>query len=196
MRELKAVCVFCGSNYGVVPEYEAGARAFGRLLAETGRTLVYGGGKVGLMGAVADAALEAGGKVIGVIPTFLKDKELAHPGLTELVVVGSMHERKAKMEQLSDAFACLPGGLGTYEEMFEVLSWAQLGMHEKPVGVLNTSDFYQPLLTMLDSTAAAGFMHEKNRSVLVAGDDAAALLAALENYRPIHASKWLERSGT
>src|SRR4051812_49148308 len=148
------VCVFCGSNPGARPEYAAAARAVGRALAERGRGLVYGGGNVGLMGVCADAALAAGGEVIGVIPDALQTAEVAHGGLTRLHVVRTMHERKALMADLSDAFAALPGGFGTLDELFEILTWAQLGIHAKPVAILNVAGFFDPLLAMLDHQTA------------------------------------------
>ena len=146
---IQSVCLFCGSNRGVQPEYASAARAFGTALAEQGLTLVYGAGNIGLMGVAADAALAAGGKVIGVIPEFLKDKEVAHLGLSELHVTSTMHERKALMAELSDAFVALPGGFGTFDELFEILTWAQLSVHNKPVGLLNVAGFFQPLMEMV-----------------------------------------------
>ena len=190
---MQAVCVFCGSNYGSDPAYEAGAQAFGQLLASKGIALVYGGGKVGLMGVIADTMLAAGGQVYGVIPESLVEKELAHTGLSKLYVVGSLHERKAKMAMLSDAFVALPGGLGTYEELFEVLSWAQLRLHDKPVGVLNTIGFFDPMLGMLDSAVRSGFMRAANRSLLESGDTPDQLMQALRQYQPQHIQKWLPR---
>ena len=190
---MKAVCVFCGSNYGSDPAYEAEAQAFGKLLAANELALVYGGGKVGLMGALADSVLSAGGHAIGVIPEALVDKELAHPGLSELLVVSDMRERKAKMAELADGFVALPGGLGTYEELFEVLSWGQLQLHEKPVGVLNTMGFFEPLLSMLDSTVKTGFMRAANRSLLVSGSNPTQLLDSLRRYQPVRSHKWLPR---
>lgn len=190
---MKSICVFCGSNFGSDPAYEAAAKTFGKLLATTGRALVYGGGRIGLMGVVADAVLENGGYVTGVIPEVLVDKEQAHPNLSKLEVVPDMRERKARMAELSDAFVALPGGLGTYEELFEMLSWAQLRLHEKPIGVLNTLGFYDNLVNMLNSTVSAGFMREANRSLLVSENNEEALLKALESYQPSHSHKWLAR---
>lgn len=190
---MKAVCVFCGSNFGSDHAYESAAHEFGTLLASSGRTLVYGGGKIGLMGVVADAVLAGGGKVLGVIPEVLVDKEQAHSGLSELYVVADMRERKARMAELADGFVALPGGLGTYEELFEMLSWGQLRLHDKPIGVLNTQGFFDPLLAMLDETVKAGFMRAANRSLLVAGTSPAELLQTLEHHRPEHTHKWLPR---
>src|SRR6476469_1901061 len=152
----RSICVFCGSSVGLGPEYSATAAAFGRLLAERGIRVVYGAGNVGLMGELADAALAAGGNVIGVIPQMLVDRELAHRG-TDLRIVGSMHERKALMAELAEAFVALPGGLGPYEELCEVLTWGQLGIHAKPVGCLNVAGYFEPLKRMLDHAVAEGF---------------------------------------
>ncbi|WP_375772799.1 TIGR00730 family Rossman fold protein [Archangium gephyra] len=158
--EPKSVCVFCGSRMGARPEYLEGARALGREIARRGLTLVYGGTSVGLMGALADAALAQGGKVIGVLPHVLSDREIAHKGLTELHLVDSMHTRKAMMAQLSGAFIAMPGGVGTFEELFEITTWAQLGIHHKPIGLLNVADFYGPLLAMMRRAVDEGFIPE------------------------------------
>src|ERR1700743_2986031 len=155
---MKAVCVYCGSSNGANPVYAEAAHAFGRALVEANLALIYGGGKVGLMGMIADSVMTAGGRAIGVIPELLVDKEIGHRGLTELHVVADMHERKKMMADLSDAFVALPGGAGTLEELFEVYTWAQLGYHHKPVGVLNVAQYFDPLKEMLDHTVAAGFM--------------------------------------
>jgi uncharacterized protein (TIGR00730 family) len=180
---IQSVCVFCGSKSGVRPEYEAAARAFGTALAQQGLTLVYGAGHLGLMGAVADAALAAGGKVIGVIPAFLRADEVAHMGLTELHVTQTMHERKAKMAELSDAFVALPGGLGTMDELFEILTWAQLSVHDKPVGLLDVAGFYQPLMAMVRHACSEGFAPERNLNLFALHQDIAALLAHLQHDR-------------
>ncbi len=161
-RPFHSICVFCGSSPGSRPEYAEMAAAFGRLLGHRGIRLVYGGGNVGLMGVVADAALAAGGEVIGVIPQMLVDRELAHRG-TDLRIVTSMHERKALMAELSDAFVALPGGLGTYEELCEVLTWSQLGIHHKPVGCLNVAGYFDPLARLLDHAAEEGFLRRDQR---------------------------------
>ncbi|MCY1021999.1 TIGR00730 family Rossman fold protein [Pyxidicoccus sp. MSG2] len=158
--EVKSVCVFCGSRPGTRPEYVESATRMGAELARRGLTLVYGGASVGLMGAVADGAMSAGGKVVGVLPGFMGPKELAHPGLTELHMVGSMHERKALMAERSDAFVALPGGFGTLDELFEIVTWAQLGLHRKPMGLLDTRGYFQPLVAMARHMAQEGFVPE------------------------------------
>jgi uncharacterized protein (TIGR00730 family) len=170
------ICVFCGSATGRGPGYATAAAALGRLLAERGITLVYGGASVGTMGIIADAAVAAGGEVIGVIPTDLVDRELAHQGLTELRVVGSMHERKALMADLSDGFLALPGGPGTLDELFEVWTWAQIGLHSKPIGLVDTDGFYQPLLRMVDHMTAEGFLKIDYRKLIKVAADPAVLL--------------------
>ena len=178
-RRLTSICVFCGSSAGVRPDYATAASAFGHLLAEQKIRLVYGAGNVGLMGVLADAALAAGGSVIGVIPQMLVDRELAHPG-TDLRIVTSMHERKALMAELADAFVALPGGLGTYEELCEVLTWGQLGIHAKPVACLNIAGYFDPLERMLDHAVAEGFLRLEQRKLLIVADDGEKLLAQLE----------------
>lgn len=172
------LCVFCGSNPGTRPEYAVAAAAVGRALAERGWGLVYGGGNVGLMGVCADAALAAGGEVLGVIPDALMAAEVAHHGLTHLHVVRTMHERKALMADLSDGFAALPGGFGTLDELFEILTWAQLGIHAKPVALLNVAGFFDPLLAMLNHQMAEGFLQGKYRPLLRTAVTVEALLAA------------------
>ncbi len=159
---MQSVCVFCGSNSGRDPAYREAARSLGKTLAKANIRLVFGGGHVGLMGVVSNAALEAGGEAIGIIPRSLVERELAHPGLADLRVVGSMHERKAMMSDLSEGFITLPGGTGTLEEFFEVLTWAQLGEHEKPCGLLNTAGYYDPLLAVFDHMVDKGFLTESN----------------------------------
>ncbi|MDQ0440232.1 uncharacterized protein (TIGR00730 family) [Kaistia dalseonensis] len=188
------VCVFCGSSEGFRPEYRQTAIALGRAIALRGDELVYGGSKVGLMGAVADAVLAAGGKAIGVIPTALRDKEIAHQGLTELHIVGSMHERKAMMADLSGGFVALPGGIGTLEELFEIWTWAQLGYHEKPVGVLNVSGFYGKLLAFLDDQSAEGFVRREHRDMLIVEEDPVRLLERYAHYDPPKIAKWIKAS--
>ena len=177
---LGRVCVFCGASAGGRPAYAEAARAFGALLAERGIGLVTGGGSVGLMGVVADAVLDAGGEALGVIPRRLVDRELGHHGLTALHVVESMHERKALMHELSDAFVALPGGYGTLDELFEAITWRQLGIHGKPVGVLDVEGYFQPLCSLLDGLVAGGFVHEANRTELLVAAEPAALLGLLE----------------
>ncbi|MBI1236090.1 MAG: TIGR00730 family Rossman fold protein [Alphaproteobacteria bacterium] len=182
MTALNAICVYCGSNAGTRPEYAAAAKAMGEALAERGLTLVYGGGKVGLMGALADAALAAGGRVVGIIPEFLALKEVAHAGLTELVVVDSMHTRKAEMERRSDGFIALPGGIGTMEELFEIWTWSQLGQHKKPCGLLDVDGYFGHLNAFLDRMAGDGFVNPEHRSMLLRNDDPASLLDAFAAY--------------
>jgi uncharacterized protein (TIGR00730 family) len=176
---LASVCVFCGSSSGSDPAFAAAARALGRLLAEQGTTLVYGGGHTGLMGALADATLVAGGRVIGVIPAGLAERELAHTRLTEQHVVSSMHERKALMAELAAAFVALPGGLGTLDELFEIWTWAQLGFHDKPIGLLDVGGFYAPLLTLTESMVRTGFVRESNLELVSVAADPVDLLARL-----------------
>lgn len=192
MRALRRLCVFCGSSPGRDPAFRRQAEAMGAALAERRVGLVYGGGRVGLMGAVADAALAAGGEVIGVIPQALLDREIGHRGLTELRVVGSMHERKALMVELADGFAALPGGIGTLEELFEVWTWAQLGLHDKPCGVLDADGFYAPLLAFLDRLVEAEFVRPPHRAMLLSAQTPDALLAAFADYWPPRVAKWME----
>ena len=190
---LKNICVFCGSSSGGHSVYAQTAQAVGRLLCRRGIQLVYGGGKVGLMGALADACLAEGGRVIGVIPQALVDKEVAHLGLTELRVVSSMHERKAVMADLSDAFMALPGGYGTWEELFEMLTWSQLGIHRKPCGLLNINGYYDPLLELADKAVSEGFLRETNRSLLLSNDDPERLLDRLSTNSVPIVEKWIGR---
>ena len=170
------ICVFCGSASGRGSGYASAAAELGRLLAERGITLVYSGASVGTMGILADATIAAGGEVIGVIPGDLVDRELAHQSLTELRVVGSMHERKALMAELSDGFLALPGGTGTLDELFEIWTWAQIGLHDKPIGLVDTAGFYQPLLRMVDHLAAEGFLKTDYRTLIQVSSDPATLL--------------------
>ncbi|MCK7612799.1 TIGR00730 family Rossman fold protein [Roseibium sediminicola] len=193
---MKAICVFCGSSYGTRETYADAARATGRVIAEQGYTLVYGGAKVGLMGTVADAALEAGGKVIGVLPRALEDKEIGHQGLTELHLVGSMHERKAKMADLSDAFIALPGGVGTLEEIFEVWTWGQLGYHQKPCGFLNIDGYYDDLIRFLDHQTEQGFTKDVMRAMVQIAGTPEEMISLFENYTPPSAPKWIKRDET
>ena len=189
---MRSVCVFCGSNPGTRPEYRASAEATGELLARSGVRLVFGGGAIGLMGAVAAAAMRAGGEVVGVIPAALDRREIANRAVTELHIVDTMHERKAMMAELSDGFLALPGGLGTYEELFEVWTWAQLGIHAKPIGLLNVAGFYDPLLTFLASAAGEGFLRPEHLDLLVAETDPTALIERMRDHRPPAVEKWLE----
>jgi len=190
------ICVFCGSSSGVRPVYAAAARSLGTLLAGRGLGLVYGGAKVGLMGAVADAALTAGGEVIGVIPRSMVLREIAHTGLTELRVVDSMHERKALMADLSDGFIALPGGFGTFEEFCEIVTWAQLGLHRKPCGILNVEGYYDHLLRLFDHAVQEGLLRAENRRLVLAGDDAASLLDRLLRFESPRVEKWISRKDT
>jgi uncharacterized protein (TIGR00730 family) len=193
---MRRVCVFCGSNLGGRPEYADATRRLGELIAGRGLGLVYGGGNVGLMGVLADAALGAGGEVIGVIPAALQAKELAHAGLTELFVVDSMHERKANMADLSDAFAALPGGYGTLDELFEILTWAQLGIHAKPVGLLDVAGYFGPLLAALDHMTTERFVRPKHRALLHVADTPERLLDVLLHAPPAApVEKWLDAQG-
>lgn len=194
---MKSICVFCGSNAGNQPIYRSEAEKLGRLLAARGIELVYGGGNIGLMGAVADACLEAGGTVVGVIPQALMGKEVAgrpvdHRTLTRLEVVDSMHTRKARMAELAEGFIALPGGFGTFEEFCEILTWGQLGFHAKPMGLLNVNGFYDQLLAMLDRAVADGFLRPQNRAMALADSDIEGLLAAMAAYRAEPVSKWLK----
>jgi uncharacterized protein (TIGR00730 family) len=180
---LRSLCVFCGSSVGNRPEYAAAASEVGRLLAERGIRLVYGAGNIGMMGILADAALAAGGEVIGVIPQMLVDRELAHRGITDLRIVSTMHERKALMAELSDAFLALPGGLGTFEELCEALTWSQLGIHAKPCGALNAGGYFDHLTALLDNAVTQGFVSRANRDLLVMASNAAELLDRLSAER-------------
>jgi uncharacterized protein (TIGR00730 family) len=188
---LRSLCVFCGSSTGHEPAYTEAARSLGRTLAGAKIRLIFGGGHVGLMGEVANAALAAGGEAIGVIPNSLVEREIAHTGLTDLHVVGSMHERKAMMSDLSDGFIALPGGTGTLEEFFEVLTWAQLGEHAKPCSLLNVAGYYDPLLRVFDHMVDKGFLSESNKALVLVESDPETLLAKLERYRPPETIKWV-----
>jgi hypothetical protein len=193
---MRAICVFCGSNPGRRPEYQAATAELGRVLAGQGIRVVYGGAHVGTMGALADAALAAGGEVTGVIPRHLVDAEVAHEGLTELHVVPSMHERKARMAQLSDGFIALPGGLGTLEEFAEVTTWSQLGLHTKPTALLNVLGYFDQLLSFLDHAAAERFLRPEHRGLVIAEPGPAALLAAMDRWQPPSAHKWIDADGS
>jgi len=189
---MRAVCVYCGSNAGARPVYAERAAILGTRLAREGLALVYGGGNVGLMGIVADAALAAGGEVIGVIPEQLVRWEVAHEGLSRLEIVANMHERKARMFDLSDAFIALPGGFGTLDEMFEMLTWRQLGLGDKPCAFLDVEGYFTPLAEMLDHMVTERFLHADQRRDLWHGDDLDALIAWMRAYEPAHASKWID----
>jgi uncharacterized protein (TIGR00730 family) len=189
---MKRICLFAGASSGARASYRTAAADFGRYVASRGIGLVYGGATIGLMGIAANAALEAGGEVIGVIPQALADRELAHDRLAALHIVGSMHERKAMMSELSDAFAVLPGGLGTMEEMFEVLTWGQLGFHEKPCGLLNIDGYYDRILSFLDHTVAERLLSQVDRDRLLVADNGETLLALFAAYRPAPVQKWID----
>jgi uncharacterized protein (TIGR00730 family) len=191
---MTSICVFTGSSRGARPEYVAAAAELGTLLAARRIRLVYGGARVGLMGAVADAALASGGDVVGVIPAALVAKEVAHTGLTDLRVVDSMHERKALMSDMADAFVALPGGWGTLEEFFEVLTWAQLGLHRKPCGLLNAHGYFDRLLAFLDHTIDEGFVRPRNAELIAVSRTPGELLDRLESPLPPPVEKWLDRS--
>lgn len=191
---MRRLCVFSGSSPGGHPDYAHAAEELGRALAGQRIGLVYGGAAVGLMGAIADAALEAGGEVVGVIPQALVDREIAHTGLSELHVVGSMHERKAKMADLSDGFVALPGGMGTLEELFEVYTWTQLGLHSKPLGLLDVRGYYAQLAAFLDHAVAERFVTAEHREMLVVEQRAEALIEAFRRWRPPVRTKWIDRS--
>jgi uncharacterized protein (TIGR00730 family) len=196
MPKLRSICVFCGSSTGARPEYAAAAKALGRLLGERGIRLVYGGGKVGIMGVLADAALDAGAEVVGIIPQMLVDKELAHRGLSELRIVGSMHDRKALMAELAGTFIALPGGLGTLEELCEILTWCQLGIHTKPCGCLNVLGYFDSLLQMLDHAVGERFLHPEQRRLLLSEAEPQDLLTRLQQHQPAPDAKLFDRDAT
>jgi uncharacterized protein (TIGR00730 family) len=189
-----SLCVYCGSSSGKHPEYIEQARSFGTEMAHRGITLIYGGGKVGLMGAVADALLAAGGKVVGVIPRQLVEREVAHPGLTEMHVVETMHQRKTRMYELSDAFVALPGGFGTMDEMFEMLTWAQLGLHGYPCAFLDVRGYYAQLRAMMDHMVHEGFVRTEHRESIWFGDSMAQLFDWMAHYQVGHTPKWIDSS--
>jgi uncharacterized protein (TIGR00730 family) len=193
---MKSICVFCGANRGASPVFAAAAQSLGALLARRGVELVYGGGNVGLMGELADAALAAGGQVTGVIPRALLDKELGHRGAQRLLVVESMHERKAKMAELSQAFVALPGGFGTFEEFCEVLTWSQLGFHDKPCALLDVEGYWRPLVALFDNAVKHGFLRAENRAIVLEESDPERLLERLEAWRPVRRDKWIGRGET
>jgi uncharacterized protein (TIGR00730 family) len=189
---LRRLCVYAGSNPGVRPDYADAAGVLARAMAERGIGLVYGGGKVGLMGVLADTIMAAGGEAIGIIPQDLFGREIGHTGLTELRVVGSMHERKALMAELADGFVAVPGGIGTLEELIEVFTWSQLGIHAKPVGVLDAAGFYTALDGLLDHMVREGFLRAEHRAGLISDPAPDALLDRLEAWKPVHVHKWLD----
>ena len=192
---MKNLCIFCGSSPGKDPAYEKGARQLGQALVAANITLVYGGASVGLMGALADSVLEAGGEAVGVIPEGLVHKEISHPGLTKLHVVGSMHERKAMMAELSEGFIALPGGTGTMEEFFEVFTWAQLGEHEKPCGLLDIAGYFDPLVAFLDHMVEQRFLRDHHRDMILHDTEPALLLDRFARYKPSGLTRWTVGQG-
>ena len=193
MATLQRLGVYCGSNAGHRPDYAEAAHTLGQLLAEEGIGLIYGGGRVGLMGIIADAVLEAGGEAIGVIPYSLAQREVAHEGLTELRLVDSMHERKALMAELAEAFVAMPGGLGTLEELAEALTWSQLGIHQKPCGLLNVAGYYDGLIAYLDHAEDEGFVRSQHRELLLVDDQPHALVEKLRAFEPLETTRWITR---
>ncbi len=192
----KRICIFCGSSIGADPAFATAAKAVGEVLAHRGLELVYGGGNVGLMGIVADAALKAGGRVTGVIPQSLVDRELAHLEISDLRIVSSMHERKAMMADLSDAFIALPGGYGTLEELCEILTWAQLGLHQKPFGLLNVDQFYASFIAQIDHAVRMKFIRPQHRDLLMTSDSIEGLLEQFATFKPLPVHKWIGREET
>ena len=196
MNKLKSVCVFCGSSDGNDQAIVDVAFELGKTLAANETTLVYGAAKIGIMGKVAQGALDNNGKVIGVIPEFLKLKEVVHLGLTELIVNDTMHERKMKMQEISDGFITLPGGFGTFEELFEIITWAQLGLHQKPIGLLNVNGFYDDLIAMLNTMVSKGFLKRDNLDLLLLDTTVTGLLTKMERFKPQPVPKWLQADKT
>jgi uncharacterized protein (TIGR00730 family) len=193
---MNSIAIFCGSSSGNHPDYSSQARLLGRSLALKGVTLVYGGARVGLMNELAEGALEKGGKVIGVMPHFLAEKEIAHEGLSSLVLVNSMHERKMRMNELCDGVIALPGGFGTLDECFEMITWGQLGIHHKPVGILNIRGYYDALIRQMDQMVQEGFLKTMHRDMVVVSEDIPELLERMEQYLPPSGGKWIrEKSG-
>lgn len=193
---MRKICVYCGSSPGKSPEYIEAARILGRALVKRDISLVYGGASVGIMGEIADTVLAAGGEVIGIMPQALADKEISHKGLTDLRVVGSMHERKAMMEDISDGFIALPGGLGTLEELFEVLTWSQLGYHRKPCALLNIKGYYDAITQFLDHAVAEGFVKSVHRGMILIEDNSEILLDHMASYKSPKVDKWIGRNET
>lgn len=191
MNTINRITVFCASSFGTDPDFKETAYVLGKTLAAEGIDLVYGGADVGLMGTVADGALEHQGQVIGVLPHFLKSKEIAHHRLTELILVETMHERKMKMNELCDAVITLPGGFGTFEELFEMLTWAQLGLHQKPIGLLNVNGFYDGLLLMIQTMVDKGVLKKINQDMLLVSDTIEGLLYKMKNYEAPEVGKWI-----
>lgn len=196
MNDLKAIAVFCGSSEGNDTIIISEAEKLGQTLAQEDITLVYGAAKIGIMGRLAQATLNNHGKVIGVIPEFLKLKEVVHLGLNELITTSNMHERKLKMHELSDGFITLPGGFGTFEELFEIITWAQLGLHQKPIGLLNINGFYDALISMLETMVAKGFLKIDNLELLIVDKDISSLINKMKHYKPQEVPKWLKANRT
>lgn len=192
MGKIKNIAVFCGSSTGHSPLYVQKAQELGTYLGKNAYNLVYGGGNIGLMGAIANAALQAGAQVTGVLPRFLNKKEVGHVALSQLELVDTMHQRKQRIEALSDAFIAMPGGLGTIEEVSEMLTWAQLGLHQKPIGLYNTNGFYNQWLAQLDTMVEQGFLKEANRNMVLVAEQPSQLLKALISYKPVNVAKWLK----
>jgi uncharacterized protein (TIGR00730 family) len=193
---MNTICVYCGSNPGLLPDYRESARLLGCEMAARGLGLVYGGASIGIMGAIADAVLEKGGRVTGVIPHSLATREVSHDGLDELIVVSSMHERKAKMAELSDGFIALPGGWGTMEELFEMLTWAQLGLHEKPCGLLNVASYYDTLYKFLENAIEQQFVKPEYRPMIMMDDSPTNLLDRFKDYQAPRVKKWISTEQT
>ncbi len=196
MNNLNSICVFCGSSEGNDVEVISEAFLLGEKMASQEITLIYGAAKIGIMGKIAEGALANKGKVIGVIPEFLKLKEVVHLGLTELYTTENMHQRKMKMQELSDGFITLPGGFGTLEELFEIITWAQLGLHQKPIGLLNVSGFYNDLLGLLENMVRRGFLKMENYELLIIEDDIDRLLEKMKTFKPTQVPKWLKPERT
>ncbi len=190
---MKSITVFCGSSSGFRPEYAEAAKELGRNLVERNIRLIYGGGAVGLMGIIADEVMKNGGEVIGIIPEALDKKEVAHRQITELRVVNSMHERKAMMADLADGFIAMPGGIGTFEEFFEILTWAQLGFHHKPCAILNVANYYDGLLSLCDNAVNEGFLRKQHSGLILVDSDSVKLLEKMKNYKPQAVEKWIDK---
>ncbi|MEZ4808789.1 MAG: TIGR00730 family Rossman fold protein [Allomuricauda sp.] len=193
---MESIAVFCGSSNGNDKSIAEAAYELGKTIAERNKVLVYGGAKVGLMGKVADGALDQHGEVIGVIPDFLKSKEIFHDRISELIVVESMHERKMKMHELSEGIIALPGGFGTLEELFEMVTWGQLGLHRKPIGILNINGFFDEMLNFMDSMVQKGFLKQENREILLVDNTSIELLEQMESYQPKFIPKWIKKEQT
>ena len=193
---MKSICVFCGSSKGNNAIFSKTAKDLGSEIAKRGLSLIYGGGNIGLMGVIADQVLEANGTVHGVIPKFLSEKEVGHQGLTKMSFVDSMHQRKQMMSELSDAFVAMPGGFGTLEELCEILTWIQLGLINKPVGILNVDSFFDPILSQFDIMVNEGFLKQQNQNILISSDSPELLLKWLEEYKPEYTPKWIDKTQT